>query len=172
VYGSGDVTADIMFVGEAPGKDEDLSAAPFVGRSGKFLLGLVEEILSLTRQQVFIANVVKCRPPENRNPTASEVEACTPWLQEQLQLVRPLVVVPVGNFASRFLLQTKDGITTLRGTVYEIALADGFSAAVVPTFHPAAALQGGGADVIAKIRADLALAATALVERRSLAVGA
>lgn len=150
VFGVGAPEADLMFIGEAPGENEDLKGEPFVGRSGQLLDKLVLEEMGLTRDSFYIANVVKSRPPGNRDPRPDEIEACTPWLISQIQLIKPKVIVTLGNFSSRFVLKTTEGITKLRGQSYEWQ-----GAHVVPTFHPAAALQGGGAETIAMMRADL-----------------
>jgi DNA polymerase len=123
-----------MFIGEAPGKNEDLRGEPFVGAAGRFL----DELLShaeLEREQVYIANVLKCRPPGNRDPEAIEIETCTPFLREQIRIIAPDVLVTLGNFATRFVLKTTVGITQLRGTVQQ---AGRFT--VLPIFHPAAAI--------------------------------
>jgi DNA polymerase len=136
VFGSGDPHADLMFVGEGPGKHEDEQGLPFVGPSGKLLDELLGEI-GLTRDRVYIANVVKCRPPGNRDPRPDEIDACKPYLRSQIQLVDPKVVVTLGNFATKLLLNTETGITRLRGTAYEW-----WGRHLVPTFHPAAALRG------------------------------
>jgi uracil-DNA glycosylase family 4 len=149
VYGSGDPDADLMFVGEAPGRDEDLQGVPFVGRSGQLLDRLLAEEIGIGRDQVYIANVVKCRPPDNRDPRPDEIAACRPYLEEQIAVIAPKVVVTLGNFATRLLLDTDQGITRLRGAAYPMG-----DAQLVPTFHPAAALRGGGV-VLAQMRADL-----------------
>jgi uracil-DNA glycosylase len=149
VFGVGDASSRLVFVGEAPGRDEDLKGEPFVGRSGQLLDRLVLEEVGLTRDRFYIANVLKSRPPGNRDPLPSEVEACRPWLEAQLDLIDPLVVVTLGNFASRLLLDTKEGITKLRGRSYPYR-----NGVLIPTFHPAAVLRGGG-EPMAKMRADL-----------------
>jgi len=156
VFGVGDPAAEVMFVGEAPGRDEDLAGEPFVGRSGKLLDRLIAEELGLARDQCYIANVVKCRPPENRDPRPLEVETCRHFLEDQVRLVAPSVVVTLGNFASRALLGTSEGVTRLRGSTYPY-----LGGALVPTFHPAAALRGGGV-VLAQMRADFVRAKRAL----------
>ncbi|HEX9774019.1 MAG TPA: uracil-DNA glycosylase [Actinomycetota bacterium] len=136
VYGSGNPHADVMFVGEAPGFHEDRQGAPFVGAAGGLLGGLLESV-GLTRDDVYIANVLKCRPPGNRDPLPGEIEACKPWLKEQLELVDPKVVCTLGNFATRLLLGKPVGITRVRGQRF------GFQGRVlIPTFHPAAILRG------------------------------
>jgi DNA polymerase len=149
VFGVGDPSADLMFVGEAPGRDEDLQGEPFVGRSGKLLDRLVAEELGVDRSRFYIANVVKCRPPDNRDPTAAEIAACRPYLASQVELIRPLVVVSLGNFATKLLLETDQGITKVRGKAYPVGEFQ-----LVPTYHPAAALRSGGV-VVAEMRADL-----------------
>lgn len=156
VFGVGDPHADLLFVGEGPGADEDRLGEPFVGRSGKLLDQLVWEEMGLTRDRFYITNVVKCRPPDNRDPRPEEIEACSPWLEQQLALIVPRVVVTVGNFATRTLLQTKDGITKVRGRSYPFG-----AAVLIPTFHPAAILRGG-AQQMAQMRADLVRAKQAL----------
>ena len=147
VFGSGNPDADVMFVGEGPGKQEDEQGLPFVGRSGQLLEQLLGEI-GLAREDVYIGNVVKCRPPKNRDPRPDEIEACKGYLRSQLQLVQPKVVVTLGNFASKLLLRTETGITRLRGTPYEW-----WGRFLVPTFHPAAALRGS-ARVLGEMRED------------------
>jgi uracil-DNA glycosylase len=149
VFGVGDPDAALMFVGEAPGRDEDLQGEPFVGRSGRLLDRLVLEELGIDRSCFYIANVVKCRPPDNRDPRAEEIEACRPYLEAQLGSIRPTVVVTLGNFATKLLLHTDLGITRVRGKAYPM---DGWH--LVPTYHPAAALRSGGV-VVAEMRADL-----------------
>lgn len=150
VFGDGDPDADVVFCGEAPGAEEDLQGVPFVGRSGKLLDRLVAEEMGLERRRdCYTLNTVKCRPPGNRDPKPDEIAACAVWFDAQLELLAPKVIVPLGNFASRQLLGTSDGITKLRGHVYpwrDISL--------VPTYHPAAVLRGG-AQPMAEIRADL-----------------
>ncbi len=134
VFGSGDPNARVMLVGEAPGKNEDATGEPFVGAAGRFLEDLLAHA-GLARDEVFIANILKCRPPKNRNPEALEIATCTPFLREQIRVVSPDVLVTLGNFSTRFVLDTRDPITLLRGTVRR---AGGFT--VLPIFHPAAAI--------------------------------
>jgi uracil-DNA glycosylase len=150
VFGVGNPTADLMFIGEAPGREEDLKGEPFVGRAGKLLDQLVLEEMGLTRDSFYIANTVLCRPPCNRDPKPEEIESCRPWLEAKLELIDPKVIVTLGNFATKLLLNTTQGITKVRGQTYPYGKAK-----LVPTFHPSAALQGGGGDVISKMRADL-----------------
>jgi DNA polymerase len=149
VFGVGDPNAELMFVGEAPGREEDLQGEPFVGRSGKLLDRLLAEELGIGRERVYIANVIKCRPPDNRDPVAEEIAACRPYLETQLALIAPSVVVTLGNFATKLVLATDLGITKVRGRSYPV---DGRQ--VVPTYHPSAALRSGGV-VVAEMRADL-----------------
>jgi uracil-DNA glycosylase family 4 len=148
VFGVGDPQASLLFVGEAPGRDEDLAGEPFVGRSGKLLDRLMFEEIGITRDQCYIANVVKCRPPQNRNPTPGEIEACRPYLEEQIAHLSPSVVVTLGNFATRLLLDTTEGIRQLRGSVYPYR-----AGSLVPTYHPAYVLRAGG-EPMAEMRAD------------------
>jgi DNA polymerase len=149
VFGSGDPSADLMIVGEGPGREEDLAGEPFVGRSGKLLDRLIDEELGIVRSACYIANVVKCRPPGNRNPHREEVAACRPFLDGQLRLVDPTVVVSLGNFATKLLLDTDRGIRSVRGHAYPLG-----ERWLVPTLHPAAALRSG-ASVVAEMREDL-----------------
>ena len=159
VFGVGSPVADLMFVGEGPGREEDLRGEPFVGRSGQLLDRLVREEMGLTRDRFYIANVVKCRPPGNRDPLPDEIAACRPWLEQQLALIDPSVVVTLGNFATKLLLATTEGVTRLRGRTYPFGRA-----VLVPTFHPAAVLRGGG-ETMAQMRADLIRAKEALADR-------
>jgi uracil-DNA glycosylase family 4 len=149
VFGVGDPTADLMFVGEGPGQQEDLQGEPFVGRSGQLLDKLVLEEMGLRRDRFYIANTVKCRPPGNRDPEPAEIAACRPWLEAQVDLINPKVIVTLGNFAAKLLLGTTEGITKLRGRAYPYRRG-----MLVPTFHPAAVLRSGG-DMAAQMRADL-----------------
>jgi uracil-DNA glycosylase len=149
VFGVGDPDADLLFVGEGPGREEDLAGEPFVGRSGKLLDRLLLEEIGLTRQHCYIANVVKCRPPQNRNPTPDEIAACRPYLEQQIELIAPAVIVTLGNFATRLLLDTTDGIGQLRGSAFPYR-----GGHVVPTYHPAYVLRAGG-EAMAEMRADL-----------------
>jgi DNA polymerase len=149
VFSAGNPESDLMFVGEAPGHDEDVQGEPFVGRSGKLLDRLISEELGLDRTGCYICNVVKCRPPGNRDPQPGEVEACRHYLEAQVANVAPRVIVTLGNFATRALLVTTETVTRLRGKSYPYA-----GTVVVPTFHPSYALRGGGI-VVAEMRADL-----------------
>lgn len=158
VFGEGDPAADLMVVGEGPGHDEDLQGRPFVGRSGKLLDRLIMEEIGVPREAVYIANVVKCRPPGNRDPLPDEIEACRPWLAAQVELIAPRVVLTLGNFSTKLLLQTTDGIRKTRGRTYPWGST---GAVLVPTYHPAAALRGGG-EVLAEMRADFVRAKEAL----------
>ena len=135
VFGVGNPEADLMFVGEAPGADEDVQGIPFVGRAGQLLTRIIEAI-GLAREDVYIANVIKCRPPGNRNPEPDEVETCEPFLFQQIDAVAPKVIVALGTFAAKTLLRTQDPISRLRGRVYEFR-----GARLIPTFHPAFLLR-------------------------------
>lgn len=134
VFGVGNEHARVMFVGEGPGRNEDLKGEPFVGAAGHKLDSLLSEA-GLTRDEIYIANVVKCRPPANRNPKPEEIEACSPFLREQIRSVWPDVIVCLGNFASQWLLKTDKGVTSLRGKLYQTG-----HFVVAPTFHPAACI--------------------------------
>jgi DNA polymerase len=161
VFGVGRLDADLMFVGEGPGAEEDRQGIPFVGRAGQLLTQLIEGI-DLTRDDVYIANVVKCRPPGNRDPLPAEIEACSPWLDRQLELISPRVLVTLGNFATKLLLQTKDGITKLRGREFPYQRA-GIDAVLIPTFHPSAVLRSGGQS-LAQSRSDFVRVKRALAK--------
>ncbi len=134
VFGVGDPGADLMFIGEGPGRQEDLKGEPFVGAAGQLLDELLGSI-GRVRSQVYIANIVKCRPPENRDPLPVEVHTCTQFLDEQVRLIDPKVIATLGNFATKHVLKTERGITGLRGKLYRTG-----GRQVVPIFHPAAAL--------------------------------
>ncbi len=138
VFGVGAPDADLMFVGEAPGKNEDLQGEPFVGAAGRLLDRLMAEV-GIDRNRSYIANVLKCRPPGNRDPQQDEIDSCKGYLRRQIELIDPTVVVTLGNFATKLLLRTETGITRLRGHSYPWWR----SKTLVPTYHPAAALRGG-----------------------------
>ena len=135
VFGVGNPNADLMFVGEAPGADEDVQGMPFVGRAGQLLTKIIEAI-ELKREDVYIANVIKCRPPQNRNPEPDEVETCEPFLFQQIDVIKPKVIVALGKFAAQTLLRTIEPISRLRGRVFEYR-----GAKLIPTFHPAYLLR-------------------------------
>jgi uracil-DNA glycosylase len=135
VFGVGNPSADLMFVGEAPGADEDVQGIPFVGRAGQLLTKIIEAI-GLRREDVYIANVIKCRPPENRNPEPDEVETCEPFLFEQIDRIAPKVIVALGTFAAKALLKTQEPISRLRGRAFNYR-----GATLIPTFHPAFLLR-------------------------------
>jgi uracil-DNA glycosylase family 4 len=139
VFGAGSSTARLMFVGEAPGADEDVQGEPFVGRAGQLLTKIIEAI-GLARADVYIANVIKCRPPQNRNPEPDEVAQCEPFLFRQIDAIKPKVIVALGKFASQSLLQSVEPITRLRGR--EFAYRD---AILIPTYHPAYLLRNPSA---------------------------
>jgi DNA polymerase len=135
VFGVGNPAADLMFVGEAPGADEDIQGEPFVGRAGQLLTKIIEAI-ELAREDVYIANVIKCRPPGNRNPEPDEVDQCEPFLFRQIDTIKPKVIVALGKFAAQSLLRTTDPITRLRGREYKYR-----DAILIPTYHPAYLLR-------------------------------
>src|SRR5438874_8077504 len=161
VFGDGDPAADLVFVGEGPGAEEDKQGIPFVGRAGRLLTGLIADI-GLHRDEVYIANVVKCRPPGNRDPLPDEIATCRPFLEAQIEAIAPDVIVTLGNFASKLLLDTTEGITRLRGHVYPFA-----TGVLVPTYHPAAILRGGGVK-LAAMRADFVRAKESLAGARAV----
>jgi DNA polymerase len=135
VFGVGNPNADLMFVGEAPGADEDIQGEPFVGRAGQLLTKIIEAI-GMKREDVYIANVIKCRPPGNRNPEPDEVEQCEPFLFRQIDTIKPKVIVALGKFAAQCLLRTSDPITRIRGREYKYR-----DAILMPTYHPAYLLR-------------------------------
>lgn len=137
VFGVGDPEASLMLVGEAPGKNEDLQGEPFVGAAGQLLDELMSSI-GITREEAYIANVLKCRPPGNRDPQQDEIDSCKGYLREQIRMIKPEVVVTLGNFATKLLVPTETGITRMRGKAIDWWLG----ATLIPTFHPAAALRG------------------------------
>jgi uracil-DNA glycosylase len=135
VFGAGNPSADLMFVGEAPGADEDVQGIPFVGRAGQLLTKIIEAI-DLRRDDVYIANVIKCRPPQNRNPEPDEIATCEPFLFRQIDIIKPKVIVTLGKFAAHALLRTDEPISRLRGRVLDYR-----GTKLVPTFHPAYLLR-------------------------------
>ncbi len=158
VFGEGDPQADLMFIGEGPGQHEDEQGLPFVGRSGELLSKLLAAN-GLTRSQVYISNVVKCRPPGNRDPRQDEIDECKGYLADQIRLVDPAVVITLGNFSTKLLLKTETGITRMRGQAYPW-----WNRFVVPTFHPAAALRGRP-EVVEQMQADIELALSVIGNR-------
>ncbi|MGH9458755.1 MAG: uracil-DNA glycosylase [Thermoanaerobaculia bacterium] len=139
VFGSGNPNADLMFIGEAPGRDEDAAGLPFVGRAGKLLTDIIGA-MKLRREDVYIANVIKCRPPENRNPEPDEIESCRPFIRRQIELIAPKVIVTLGKFAAQSLLGRPVAVSTVRGTWQRY---DGIK--VMPTYHPAYLLRNPAA---------------------------
>ena len=139
VFGVGNPQAELVFVGEGPGRDEDEQGVPFVGRAGQLLTDIITRGMGLTRQDVYIANVIKCRPPGNRNPEPDEVASCEPFLVRQLELIGPRVIVALGKFAAQTLLRSKTPITRLRGQWH-----DYHGIKLMPTFHPAYLLRNPG----------------------------
>jgi len=161
VYGVGDPSADLMFIGEAPGFHEDKQGEPFVGAAGQLLNRMLAEV-EIPRSDVYICNVAKCRPPGNRDPLPDEIEACTPYLREQIQLIDPVVVVTLGNWATRFILDKQVSISRVRGQRFPWS-----GRTVIPTFHPAAILHGGGesSSQMTALRTDFQEIRRALAER-------
>jgi len=135
VYGAGNPNADLMFIGEAPGRDEDLKGEPFVGRAGQLLTDIIKA-MKLTRDDVYIANVIKCRPPDNRNPEPDELDACRPYIQRQVEIIQPKVIVTLGRFALQSLTGKAYGISSARGNWLEYN-----GVKVMPTYHPAYLLR-------------------------------
>ena len=161
VYGVGDPDADLMFIGEAPGFHEDRQGEPFVGAAGQLLNRLLGEI-GVRREDVYINNVILCRPPGNRDPLPDELEACKPWLDERIALIDPAVIVTLGNWATRYILGSQVSISRVRGQRFPWN-----GRTVIPTFHPAAVLHGGGENSrqMAALRMDFLEMQRALAER-------
>ena len=161
VFGVGDPAADLKFIGEGPGFHEDKQGEPFVGAAGQLLNRMLAEI-ELPRERVYICNVVKCRPPGNRDPLPDEIEACTPYLREQIATVDPVVIVTLGNWATRFILDKQISISRVRGQRFPWN-----GRTVIPTFHPAAILHGGGknSNQMTALRTDFQEIRRALAER-------
>jgi uracil-DNA glycosylase family 4 len=136
VFGVGNPNADLVFVGEAPGRDEDLRGEPFVGMAGQLLTDIIVKGMKIRREDVYIANIIKCRPPQNRDPEPDEIAACEPFLKQQLTLIKPKAIVTLGKFAAQCLLKTRTPITRLRGV-----WADYQGIPLMPTFHPAYLLR-------------------------------
>ncbi len=156
VFGVGDPQAELMFVGEGPGADEDAKGEPFVGKAGQLLTKMIEA-MGLSRERVYIANIIKCRPPQNRNPQADEIASCSPFLDQQIAAIRPKIICALGTFAAQTLLKTQTRISDLRGHFHE---RNGVK--VLPTFHPAYLLRNSGEKKrvwsdLQRIMADLGL---------------
>jgi DNA polymerase len=139
VFGTGDPEADLMFIGEAPGRDEDLQGEPFVGAAGQLLTRMIAA-MGLDREQVYIANIVKCRPPRNRDPAPDEIEACERFLRQQIDQIQPSIIIALGSYASRTLLRSGSGIKRLRGRWHRY-----HDVPLMPTYHPAYLLRNTGA---------------------------
>jgi uracil-DNA glycosylase len=139
VFGEGSTGARLMFVGEAPGRDEDLKAMPFVGRAGKLLTKIIESI-GLERKDVYIANILKCRPPDNRNPLPGEIEKCLPNILRQIEIINPVIICALGKFAAQTLLETETSISALRGKFHDYG-----GIKLMPTYHPAYLLRNPAA---------------------------
>ena len=165
VFGEGSADAEVMFVGEAPGEQEDRTGRPFVGRAGQKLEDMIRA-MGLSREEVYIANVLKSRPPDNRTPLRHEVEACGPYLVEQVRIIRPRAIVALGGPATKLLLETEEGITRLRG-IWASYRAGDLEIPVMPTFHPAYLLRNYTAEVRKQVWSDL----TAVLERLGRAKG-
>jgi DNA polymerase len=140
VFGQGNPHAALMFVGEAPGADEDEQGLAFVGRAGQLLTDIIEKGLKMQRADVYIANILKCRPPQNRNPEPDEIRSCQPFLERQIRAIRPKVIVGLGKFAGQWLLKTAEPISRIRGRIGQFE-----GIAVIPTYHPAFLLRNPGA---------------------------
>lgn len=160
VYGTGSPNADLMFIGEGPGYHEDKQGEPFVGAAGQLLNRMLEEV-GIRREDVYIANIIKCRAPGNRDPLPDEIEACKPYLLEQVSLIEPRIIVTLGNFATRFVLDRPASISRVRGQRFTWR-----GRTVIPTFHPAAVLHGGGeaSSQMTALRTDFQAIRAALAE--------
>ncbi len=145
VPGEGNLGTELMFVGEAPGRDEDIQGRPFVGRAGQLLTKIIHA-MKFKREEVYITNIVKCRPPENRNPHKEEIEMCQDYLREQLEMIKPEVIVTLGKVAADHFIQSKLGMTALRGSFYEFN-----NIKVMPTFHPSYLIRNEGNKEIKKM---------------------
>lgn len=147
VFGEGDPSSRVMFVGEAPGLNEDIQGRPFVGAAGKLLTKLIEEVLGIRREKVYITNVLKCRPPNNRDPAKEEIDACTPYLDKQVVIIKPKMIVTLGRHSTKYILSRigikVKGVTRVRGKVFSGEYL-GLNLRVYPTYHPAAALYNPG----------------------------
>lgn len=159
VFGTGDPRSPLMIVGEAPGGDEDAKGIPFVGRAGKLLTDIIEKGMKYKREHVYIANVLKCRPPNNRNPEPQEIEACRDYLKQQIEIINPKVILAVGLFPAQWMTGQKLPIGKLRGQVHEV---DG--RAVIPTYHPAYVLRNYTVETRKKVHEDVLLAVKILGE--------
>jgi DNA polymerase len=135
VFGEGNEKASLMFIGEGPGYDEDVQGRPFVGRAGQLLTKIIQSI-NLPREEVYIANIIKCRPPQNRNPEPDEIQSCSPFLMKQIRVIQPKIICALGTFSAQTLLKTETKITALRGKVFDL---EGIK--VIPTYHPAFLLR-------------------------------
>jgi len=135
VFGEGNEKASLMVIGEGPGYDEDIQGRPFVGKAGQLLTKILQSI-NLAREEVYITNIVKCRPPQNRNPEPDEIQSCSPFLMKQINVIQPKIICALGSFSAQTLLKTETKITTLRGKIYDLA-----GITVIPTFHPAFLLR-------------------------------
>ena len=168
VFGSGNANADLMFVGEAPGQQEDLQGLPFVGRAGKLLDQLLEEV-GLQRSDVFITNVLLCRPPGNRDPQQDEIDTCKPYLHRKIELIEPKVICTLGNFATKLLTRSQRGITGVHGRpqVHELG---GRTVRVFPIYHPAAALRS--TRTLEELREDFSKLPALLAEPTPVPIGA
>ncbi len=152
VPGEGSLDADIMFIGEGPGENEDLTGRPFVGKAGQLLVRIIENVLKLKREDVYMANIVKCRPPGNRNPNNMEVSGCIGYLHEQIKIIKPKIIVPLGSVALSTLLPKYSGITRFRGQEMKLILSKEDIYDVIPTYHPSYLLRGSQAEINKKKR--------------------
>ncbi|MDC1143125.1 uracil-DNA glycosylase [Planctomycetota bacterium] len=159
VFGSGNPRSPLMIIGEAPGGDEDAKGLPFVGRSGKLLGDIIEKGMKYKREDVYIVNVLKCRPPHNRNPKPAEIELCREYLERQIEIINPKVIITVGLFPAQWMTGQKQPIGKLRGQVHEVN-----GRAVIPTYHPAYLLRNYTVDARKKVHHDVMLAVKILGE--------
>jgi len=152
VFGAGNPDAQVMFVGEAPGRDEDIQGVPFVGRSGRLLTDIIEKGMNISRNDVYIANILKCRPPNNRDPLPMEEENCTPFLNKQIGIIKPKVIITLGRYAAQYLLNTTTTIGNLRGSFHDYK-----GIPVMPTYHPAYLIRNYSKENRLKVWNDIKL---------------
>ncbi len=150
VFGAGNPDADVLFIGEAPGRDEDVQGVPFVGRSGRLLTDIIEKGMNIKREDVYIANILKCRPPNNRDPLSQEEVNCTPFLNKQLEIIKPKVIITLGRYAAQYILNTTVAIGKLRGNFHDYK-----GTPVMPTYHPAYLIRNYNKDNRLKVWNDV-----------------
>ncbi len=161
VFGAGNPNAEVLFVGEAPGRDEDIQGIPFVGRSGRLLTDIIEKGMKISRDDVYIANILKCRPPNNRDPLPNEEKNCTPFLNKQIDIIQPKVIITLGRYAAQYLLNTTVAIGKLRGNFHDYK-----GIPVMPTYHPAYLIRNYSKDNRLKVWNDIRQVVELLAEEK------